>query len=85
LVSKESKLKDVSYLEILISSFLEHEKNLNDLIIKLEKTVEKISGIIEEIQRDEEIVVRSKNDLVLIKIKDNIPLEERKRIQKVLN
>jgi len=85
LVSKESELKDVSYLEILISSFLEHEKNLNELIIKLEKTVEKIFEVVEEIQRDEKTSVRSKKHIVFIKIKDNIPFEERKRIQEILN
>jgi len=84
LASKRNKLKDhVRYLDVLISSFLEHEKNLNDLILNLERTVEKISEIVEKIRKDKG--ARSKNDLVFIKIRSDIPPEEQKKIRKILN
>jgi len=70
-------------LEILISSFVDHEKNLNDLIVKLEKTVEKISEIAENIPKAKE--ARSKKDIIFIRVKADISHEEQKKIQEVLS
>jgi len=86
LSSNRSRVKDnVSYLEILISSLLKHEENLNTLILRLGETVEKLSGFVEEIQKDEEALKGSRKSLVFIKLQNDIPLKERQKIQKFLN
>jgi ABC-type transporter Mla subunit MlaD len=47
--SKRSELDDrFSYLDMLISAIVDHEKNLNDLILRLERVVEKISEVMNE-------------------------------------
>jgi len=54
-LSLKNRIKDHRrYLEILISSLLEHEKNLNDLIVKLEKRIEEISEVTEKILEEKE-------------------------------
>jgi len=56
LVSREDEVKNrFRYLDILISAIVDHEKNLNDLILKLEKTVEKLSEIVEKIRKAEKL------------------------------
>jgi len=86
LAPNRSRLKDnVSYLEILISSFLKHEENLNNLIVKLGEIVEKLSEFVEEIRKDEDAPKGSRKNLVFIKIENNIPLKERRKIQEILN
>ncbi|RJS90734.1 hypothetical protein CW705_05510 [Candidatus Bathyarchaeota archaeon] len=56
MVSREDEVKNrFRYLDILISAIVDHEKNLNDLILKLEKTVEKLSEIVEKIRKAEKL------------------------------
>ena len=56
MVSREDEVKNrFRYLDILISAIVDHEKNLNDLILKLEKTVEKLSEIAEKIRKAEKL------------------------------
>ena len=83
-MSLKNRIKDHRrYLEILISSFVEHEKNLNDLIVKLEKIVEQISEVTERILEEKE-ARKGKNSLVFIKIAD-VSREEQKKIREILN
>jgi len=83
-LSLKNRIKDHRrYLEILISSFVEHEKNLNDLIVKLEKIVEQISEVTERILEEKE-ARKGKNSLVFIKIAD-VSREEQKKIREILN
>ena len=54
MASKGSRLKDhFSYLDMFVSAVVDHEKNLNSLILRLEETVEKISEVVEKVQRDQ--------------------------------
>jgi len=47
--ARRGKIDDeCSYLEMLVSVIVDHEKNLNDLILRLESIVEKISEIIDD-------------------------------------
>ena len=56
MVSREDEVKNrFRYLDILISAIVDYEKNLNDLILKLEKTVEKLSEIVEKIRKAEKL------------------------------
>jgi len=51
LVSRENDIKNrVRYLDILVSAIVDHERNLNDLILRLEKTIDEISEIVEKIR-----------------------------------
>jgi len=84
-LSLKNNLKDrVRYLEILITSFVEHEKNLNDLIMKLEEIIEKISDLTEKILKERETGT-SKKDLIFIKIKAGLSCEEQEKIREILN
>jgi len=51
LVSRENEIKNrFRYLDILVSAIVDHERNLNDLILRLEKTIDEISEIVEKIR-----------------------------------
>jgi len=81
----KDQLKDhVSYLEILVSSFLEHEKNLYHLLMSLEENIEKISEVTEKLLKETK-TGRNRKDLVFIKIKADISREEQRKIREVLN
>ena len=55
MASKESRLKDrFSYLDAVVSAIVNHEKNLNDLILRLESIVERISEVVEKSQRGQD-------------------------------
>ena len=51
MVSRENEIKNrFRYLDILVSAIVDHERNLNDLILRLEKTIDEISEIVEKIR-----------------------------------
>ena len=51
MVSREDEIKNrFRYLDILVSAIVDHERNLNDLILRLEKTIDEISEIVEKIR-----------------------------------
>jgi len=61
-----------SYIDLLISTLMEHEKNLDTLLEKLEKIVKDLSTAREASNTDSEI----SNTLIYMKIKVDRPIDD---------
>lgn len=85
------------YLDLLISTLMEHEKNLDALIEKMEKMCENLSKVYEEtkgsrkasveasaLKRKIEVGAEEPDTLVYLKIKISRPIDEVVRILEAL-
>ena len=87
-----------SYLDLLITTLMEHEKNLDALIEKIEKIYEDLRSVYEEASKTEKNVSVKTSDLkektetpsgepdtlVYLKVKVNRPIDEMVKILETL-